>query len=42
VLLDEPDRRHRVWTIATAHRVGNHYVLRGRKPLVTAWIPVVG
>ena len=42
VLLDVPDRRNAVWTIATAKRVGHHYELRGRKPLVTAWKPVVG
>jgi hypothetical protein len=41
VLLNEPNRRHAVWTIGTAKRAGRHYELRGRKSLLTAWVPVV-
>lgn len=37
-----PDRSSPLWTMGTAKRVGNHYELRGRKPLTTAWKPVVG
>lgn len=37
VLLDAPNRHSAVWTIATARRIGNHYVLRGPKPLHVAW-----
>ncbi|MGZ6029383.1 MAG: hypothetical protein ACXWK5_08175, partial [Myxococcaceae bacterium] len=41
VLLGEaPNRSQPVWTMLTAHRVGHHYRLRGRKPLPVAWKPV--
>lgn len=41
VLLDKPNRQTAVWSIATAKRVGDHYKLRGRKSLLTAWVPIV-
>ena len=40
VLVGNPDRTDPLWTIATAKRVGDHYELRGRRPLGTAWRPV--
>lgn len=42
VLVGNPDRRQAVWAISTAKRVGDHYDLRGRKPLTDAWRPIVG
>jgi hypothetical protein len=32
-----PNRSRSRWTMLTATSVGNHYELRGRKPLTTAW-----
>lgn len=40
VLVGGVDREHPTWSIATARRVADHYELRGRKPLGTAWRPV--
>ena len=42
-LLGEPNRQRRVWTILTAKQVGRgfSFEVRGRKPLTTAWKPVV-
>lgn len=41
VLLGAPNRSKPLWTMLSAKRVKNHYELRGRKPLPTAWEPVV-
>jgi len=42
-LLGNPNRQGRVWTMATAKKIGPgfDFEVRGRKPLTTAWRPVV-
>ena len=37
LLGNHPDRSQPLWTMLTAKQVGNHYDLRGRKPLRVAW-----
>lgn len=37
LLGNHPDRSRPLWTMLTAKQVGNHYELRGRKPLPVAW-----